>query len=789
MMKRVSKSNIPKVATFLLRALLGYSCATLISGNASASSSDWLSIDLNTRAGVLFDQGPGASAARDVALEFFRDDLNQTVSVTQSIRGMMDPNIHESSAKLVESLILPDAVPAATWVAITPTYKPLPVRERTYFDCRMDAVESRVACDDPLQASVSTAAEDLRPVHKEYDRSLIDQVVRVNIAQPLASKAQPTAGASDVVTLVERGEGLLSVDGGKILFAKENETKKIILGSDVKASEWSVFVRDSAAIVWDDVNKTLTSRKAGDTEMFVVTPGRISIIAVGVASVLEIPRAKSAPTPTVAAVNISPELASLDGLDKAASKGDLSASFASDGRQSASGPVDLIVGEESTIIGEDGLTPVAQIVRAKAKVKFDSVKLKVIDDRSLVSGYNFPVSGVRVKVAGTDFAELTDARGEIEIRDIPLGARILVEISDARGYLMPQITEVVADRDGVSRSVVQTIRARRFSSLDLIARSGGVVQDMRKSSFCGTVHQGSQPSIDVKVALDAHAIGPFYFNNLGLLDLRRSDTGPNGQFCFFNVEPGPVGVSIQRVGERYPLAGVVSLVGGRHSEETFDINDARHVSTTMTAVASANEQLGADVERANRHELMEQSEIFAVGSGHMMMPIDDAIMTTATRVLPVKGRVWTVSAASDFETMVQPITAKSSVAGQISTLIPNGFVSDMAVFANTVHSSDSGSVVIEHGQLTGHGSDPVKFRLVDSSGRDVGDGWYFADQPVAKAVFFNVPPGVYALIVESGSGHWIASETTVVYSEAVSFVKTGSPLERVSNSVRRTLAN
>jgi hypothetical protein len=582
---------------------------------------------------------------------------------------------------------------------------------------------------------------------------------------------------------------LLSVAGGKINFSKENEAKKIILGSDVKAAEWSVFVRDPAAIAWDEASKTLTSKKAGDTEMFVVTPGRISIIAVEVAGSLEIPSAKPIPAATATAVNISPELASLDGLDKAASKGDLSASFASDGRQPAAGPVDLMVGEESTVIGEDGLTPVAQIVRAKAKAKFESIKLKVVDDRSLVSGYNFPISGVRVKVAGTDFAELTDARGEIEVRDIPTGARILVEISDARGYIMPQVTEIVADRDGVSRSVVQTIRARRFSSMDLIARSGGVVQDMRKASFCGTVHQGSQPSTDVKVALDALAIGPFYFNNLGLLDLRRSGTGSNGQFCFFNVEPGPVGLSIQRVGERAPLAGVISLVGGRHSEEAFDINDARHVSTTLTAVASANEQLGSEVERANRHELIEQSEIFAVGAGHMMMPMDDAIMTTATRVLPVKGRVWTVSAASDFETMVQPISAKASVSNQISTLIPNGFVSDMAVFANTVHNSESGSVVIEHGQLTGHGSDPVKFRLVDSSGRDVGDGWYFADQPVAKAVFFNVPPGAYALIVESGSGHWIASETTAVYSEAVSFVKTGSPLERISNAVRRTLAN
>ena len=180
MMKCVSKSKLQKSAAFMLRAVLGYSCAVFASTSASASSSDWLSIDLNTRANVLIDQGHGAVISRDLALEFFKDDLNQAVSVTQSIRGIMDPNIHESSAKLVESLMLPDAVDAGTWVAIAPAYKPLAVRDRKYFYCHMDVAESRVVCNDPMQASIGTATSDSAPIQRDYDRALIDQMVRTN---------------------------------------------------------------------------------------------------------------------------------------------------------------------------------------------------------------------------------------------------------------------------------------------------------------------------------------------------------------------------------------------------------------------------------------------------------------------------------------------------------------------------------------------------------------------------------------------------------------------------------
>ncbi|MEI6397616.1 MAG: hypothetical protein WCO71_02490, partial [Pseudomonadota bacterium] len=208
------------------------------------------------------------------------------------------------------------------------------------------------------------------------------------------------------------------------------------------------------------------------------------------------------------------------------------------------------------------------------------------------------------------------------------------------------------------------------------------------------------------------------------------------------------------------------------------------VSTTLTTIATANEQLGADTARATRHDIVDQADIYAVGSGQLMVPVDEGIMTTATAVLPMKGRVWTVSASPDFETSVQAVAVRAPTARQVSTLIPNGFISDMSVFAQTTHNSDNGSVVVEHGNFQGLGGESVKMRLVDVFGRDIGDGWYFADQPVSKAIFFNVPAGVYALVVETGSGHWIAADTVMVYSESVSFAKTGGQIEKVSTTTQ-----
>ena len=102
----------------------------------------------------------------------------------------------------------------------------------------------------------------------------------------------------------------------------------------------------------------------------------------------------------------------------------------------------------------------------------------------------------------------------------------------------------------------------------------------------------------------------------------------------------------------------------------------------------------------------------------------------------------------------------------------------MANYAQQSQDPDLATVVVEHAAIAGQGSESVKIRLVDPSGHDVGDGWYFADAPTAKAVFFNVPAGVYSVVVETASGHWLAADTLMADPETSTYVRTGAPLEK-----------
>jgi hypothetical protein len=655
--------------------------------------------------------------------------------------------------------------------------------------CRFDSVATKVICNDVKKSQISMAVNLNEIPNTQYAASVFERIslqgkhrlpaVAEAGTQPEKAQEMPTA-----IKLVSGHEGLITVDGGAIEFSKIGDARTVSLDPALGALDWSMFVRSAESLSWDQNARALKALKTGPTEVFVVTPGRISIINVLVKG--STPASASAviarKSKTDERIQVASSLASLDGLDYAVTHGPISGNHGGLTNEAA----DLIVANEVTQLGASGISGSNSFSRAKSKVAFTSVILKVVDDRSSQGAANYPLSGIRVKIAGTEFNELTNGRGEVEVRDVPVGSRLLIELSDNRGHIMPQISDVYISRDITTGKVLQpVVTARRFASIDFAARAVGVVQDMQKSSLCGTVNRGESEGAGVRVSLDAIATGPFYFNHLGFVDLRLGATTAGGKFCFFNVEPGPVAVGFVSAGRDEQLTGVIGLVAGRHAEESFDLSAAKHVSTTITTIASANEQLGSDEGRATRHDIVEQAEMYAVGSGQLMVPIEEGLMTTATAVLPMKGRVWTVSASSDFDTSVQAVPVRAPSSRQISTLIPNGFITDMAVFAQTTHNSDAGSVVVEHGNLSGATTDGTKMRLVDAFGRDVGDGWYFADHPVSKAVFFNVPAGIYALVVETATGHWIAADTVIVYSESVSVAKTGGQLEKISTTNQR----
>lgn len=629
-------------------------------------------------------------------------------------------------------------------------------------------------------------------VHPEVSKQepLSDEVLTDMLGAPnnsLAVKSPAQSQKNRVLKFFRGAAGLVTTEGGKILFKDPQETVTIQMAPEVKKKHISMFVRDPSVMAYDNSSGQLRALNSGNTELFVVSQDRISIIPVS------IPPAAIAPQAVVAAstkpstsqydLELPSNLASVDVLDRAASGihatyGGLSAGD----NKGISGaiPADLQVPNEMTTLNgvEDGTVT---FIRAKAKATFGRMMVRLVDERSQWDKSRlYPVGGVRLRLVGTEFESRTDGQGYIEISDMPVGARVFAEILDNSGATMPGFAEIVYDPSATTRERAQVIMVRRYLSLDYAARMAGVVQNMEKSSLCTTILDSSihrKAVAGVRVSANGQAVGPFYFNDLGYVDTRLPATSSNGRFCFFNIEPGAVALGIQR-GDQAVQVAVMMTARGLHSEDYIGLDDARHLTTTVASIATASDQLSSDNERANRYFSVEQAEVAVVGGKDQMVPIDEGVYTSGNPALPVRGRVWTVATSADFETSLQASSIKLPGSRQIMSLLPRGFVDDMSNYAQQNQDPDLGTVVVEHAAISGQGSESVKIRLVDPAGRDVGDGWYFADSPTAKAVFFNVPPGVYAVVVETASGHWLAADTLMADGETSTFVRTGAPLEK-----------
>lgn len=649
--------------------------------------------------------------------------------------------------------------------------------------------------------------------------------LKKNIATLKPASSQPLGpvmtflSKAKSIKLFRSSAGVVTTETGKISFEKMDDSIQLTLAPEVQKSHVSMFVRDPAVATVDSKKLMLTSKLMGITELFVVSKDRISIIPIHVSAAGSKTLAQltiadhtsdhsesvvKEKTPSIQKnksndrlnLTVPEALASLDLLDKAA-QGKMRSNFAGlstassgatdlTGAQAAT-PENLKVPSEFTDIDESHLTSIS-FGRAKAKTSFNRVFLRVIDERSSWNlSQVYPVGGVRVKILGTEFDTRSDGQGYVEITDIPTGSRVLLEVIDDTGAVMPTLAELYVDGSSSLKEKAQPVLVRRYLAMDYATRMAGLTQNMEKATVCGTAVDSSlkkAPLAGVRVGTDTKAHGPYYFNELGYLDARLGATRANGRFCFFNVEPGPMNIGFAKpAGEsagyvESSSAVVIMTARGRHSEEYFAMEDARHITTTVASVPTAAEQLSSDQERSNRYLPVEYAEVLPIGYKDSMIPIDESVYTSTTPIVPLRGRVWTVANSSDYEMSVQASSIRLPGSRQITSLLPRGFVDDMMNYAQASHNYDQGTVVVEHAAIAGQGAEAVKIRLIDTQGKDAGDGWYFSDKPVAKAIFFNVPPGVYAVMIETSTGHWIAADTAVAYPEASTFVRTGAPLEK-----------
>ena len=406
-------------------------------------------------------------------------------------------------------------------------------------------------------------------------------------------------------------------------------------------------------------------------------------------------------------------------------------------------------------------------------LSYGDVKISFVDDRSNGRANQFyPAVGVSVSMAATNFKAVSDARGEVQLYDLPQPGRFYIRTDDASNTYLPSHMQINSEQ----RS--QKFLLMRRSLFGAYQEVLGLVQHEDRSSLCVTVYgsSGNTPAADVRVAIDEDGDGPYYFNRFGLIDANITSTSGNGRACFFNVPDGLSNIFVSDdAGES--LGVVVALnVAGHHSEEVLDLSLRQPIQVTTAASATAFEELSSDtMDQLKRGLVIDGVDLYPMGSENPM--VDAQIFGQLESEEPVLfkgGRAYVAAMNSEFEDALFSVDANMGPNDRVLMLSPRGFLQDMAVYANTDYNPVLGSVVLWHRMFSKHSSIQAEVQLFPIMGGEPQTGWVYAEGDIVKSAFFNVPSGMYQVVVKSTNGYWIAADSVVVYDQTTTIMATGS---------------
>lgn len=426
------------------------------------------------------------------------------------------------------------------------------------------------------------------------------------------------------------------------------------------------------------------------------------------------------------------------------------------------------------------------VVRKFQKGLYKSIAIQVMDERSQrEKGQIYPLEGVTVKLPGSDFSQKTSARGIVEISDIPAGARFFVTLKDDRGRILNQAVEIATEVDKSS----ELFRLKTFSyrSYYLYSNVFGLAQRTDLASVCirAMSPDGAVPLGGITVSLDGEADGPFYMGDFGPqanMDL----TGSNGRACFFNVEPGLSELNFFD-GESYLSTVSLPLVRGFHLEDDIYLSNGSQINTYLISLPTGPQILYGDSLHQNQYFDVDFADMIAVGENSSLNYHSPGRLRIESGHTFYRGQLFSLSQAGEFETALYSFDTitQNSREEYVTPLLPRGFVED--VF-NELYLSENlpsvgwdpalGSVFVRHGQQEGEQLENFNVRLVDHLGRDVRQAWLIgsADTGFLQAVFFNLEPGYYTVLIESGPNHWVDARTIPVDYWLTSVVQTGANL-------------
>ena len=656
------------------------------------------------------------------------------------------------------------------------------------------------AARSPLAARAASAAQSaaiaVDQVQALPTATLVSDDSGVKIARvELQPASAPMAALSEEKAQVLKltfGSGGLEASMPSVTLTGRGAAVRLELPA--AAEGLALFVRDQAIVNLSPAHDALKAEAAGATELYAVHGDHMVIVPI---VVTEVPAKAVGLAATAPNLAVPKALVSLEGVVAAPTKRAHLAAAATTGpievdsaesvesaeSVAAAEPAPTESGQAalpslSASIAETTRTMIDDEQRSRqfqtesAQVRYETLSLQVVDERSSPDASAiYPVPGARVRIIGTRFVGVTDGTGHLAVRDVPHAARLLLAIDDPAGQVRPAMAEVRSDgATGVRRLVVT-----RSFTFDTYTTLLGIAQDTSLGSYCGVLTEAHQRRAGVTARIiDQRAEGPFYFNQYGFLDRSLGKTGPDGRFCFFNVAPGPFALMLSD-GQDSLGTYALAAFSSRHVEEPIDLSEEVAFATRLATMATGPQQLSSDGRAATALRPVDMVDLIALGEQSPLMQTGPGVVAANGTLTAHQHRLRALVQAAEFEAVLYSYEVPSGGDRvEVTPLVPRGFLDDMALYAQVTHDPALGSVLAEFAPLAGTGQEPVSLRLVDAEGRPVGDGWYYADAPLTKAIFFNVPAGTYTVLAETKDGFWLAADTLTVYSETMTYARLGA---------------
>jgi hypothetical protein len=575
----------------------------------------------------------------------------------------------------------------------------------------------------------------------------------------VAAKAPAPSAPRSVIAITEVS-GTYKITPERLTFDDIGNTAEIRI-TGAMPSDLALFVRDIHIAEFNKLDLSLTSKTAGATELYVVAGGRMNIIPVVV---------KSSAKPFD--LKVPDNLVSLDGIVHGGAASALYPGVDAPAKtESAVALTDLPTTVDTDYVQAD----LSSFYNEKAAAQYETVKIKIVDDRTPLDlsteGRAYPASIVQINVVGTDYVTQTDATGLAQIREVPKNSRMLIKITDPHGVYRPAVAEIASGRS------VQTVRLMRNFSFDGFSEIVQSSPHAALGSACLRIVDAETraPSVGMKVEIDARGEGPFYFNQYGFIDRSLTQTGTDGRVCIFNVDPGPVAISMFD-GETLMATVSKAVFAGYHLEDSVSIGVEKTLRLQLASLAPAAVQLNADVETANRYLPVEYAEVTPFGHADPMIFLGPGLVESKLPVASFDGKTRFAVQAADFEPSIYTVPTNTRQT-PIIPLVPRGFVEDMAVYAQVTYEPSMGSVFVEYNHHESVQAESVKIKLVDHDNNSRGEGWYFSDLPLTKALFFNVPAGIYQVQANTSDGYWLTSQVVYVYDENMTYIRLGGAIK------------